>query len=949
MPIINNPFNGKLNLDVSEYRISDGDYIDALNITKDAEGTGQDRVVSNILGNSLLLYTLPNGENKIIGFYPDKIRNKAYYFLWNSNGYNTILYYDANNETVVKVLESKTDSDGIDILNFNPSYKVLSVNIFYRDDEGDILFFNDKLNPPKNINVIATYSPWKLEYLLVAKAPPVMPPKVVYENDNTITINNLRNKLFQFSYRYVYDNNEKSVWSSKSIVPLPQQPALSLTDNVFTDNSRISVSVSTGGDQVKAIEISFRETNNGVTSNWYLIQSFIKENLFISNNTLYTYKFFNDGIYSQLDIIEATQLQDWVPQKANASELANGNVLLYSGITEGYDKTDMDLVATSAVDLQNFYFDYCGLLFFATCNGNSSGSQGTDLKIYLYGTGTNTSGIVSTLNNANGRFVIDAYSLTGVDIGCDYLNLSVSISVNSLLSSISSELVLKGWSQFSLIDNILTMNFASGFNLSTSGVKYISNISQPDNTKFANAWDSGYQFAIQYFDAQGRTIGAQSDIDASINTVSSNLAQEIAPQAYLTIKNRPPLEASYYQVLRSNNTTYNKRLYWISDSAYSSIDVVDEPRFIYIGIDNINNYNESISSTQNVVSYTYADGDRIKFLKRYSVDNNITILNQYDYEIVGIETSIQYNIYSVTPNYDTYSKTGTFLKIKYPTDDISVNFKFTGTEDFQHYEIFLYNYSSNSSSNQRFFYEFGKCYGIGNAGTNLAFHYGDIKQSATNPVSQPASVTIVNGDLFYRKRKVPFDDIYDSIQSNTISIDTIGAYDDRIQTLSLTVDPEMSNTSYDLKTQPENFVEFSTGFYPEFSDTGYFFYNKLSNSKLVSIKGTVPVFSDGTSKFSMYAIVCNASATPKYKINLLPSEINTIIQSVAGGVNVTYELNKKISIPGESKVWIVAQSTNDGTGDNNIKINPFTLHFSVIKNSEIVIIESSFSDNYNYH
>ena len=128
--IINNPFNGRLNLDVSDYRISNGDYIDALNITKDAEGTAQDKVISNILGNTEMIYTLPAGTNKVIGFYPDKIRNRAYYFLWNSNGFNTILYYDMNSSITVKVLESKTNSDGIDILNFNPSYKVLSVNIY---------------------------------------------------------------------------------------------------------------------------------------------------------------------------------------------------------------------------------------------------------------------------------------------------------------------------------------------------------------------------------------------------------------------------------------------------------------------------------------------------------------------------------------------------------------------------------------------------------------------------------------------------------------------------------------------------------------------------------------------------------------------------------------------------------------------------------------------------
>ena len=115
MPIINNPFNGKLNLDVAQYRISDGDYIDALNVTKDSEGIGNDLVIANILGNTEIPYTLPAGENKVIGFYPDKVRDRAYYFLWNSNGFNSILYYNVSTNAVVKILKSKTDSNNIDI------------------------------------------------------------------------------------------------------------------------------------------------------------------------------------------------------------------------------------------------------------------------------------------------------------------------------------------------------------------------------------------------------------------------------------------------------------------------------------------------------------------------------------------------------------------------------------------------------------------------------------------------------------------------------------------------------------------------------------------------------------------------------------------------------------------------------------------------------------------
>jgi hypothetical protein len=42
----------------------------------------------------------------------------------------------------------------------------------------------------------------------------------------------------------------------------------------------------------------------------------------------------------------------------------------------------------------------------------------------------------------------------------------------------------------------------------------------PVNTVFANAFSSGYQYAVQYFDYLGRTIGAQTDIDASFTTPS---------------------------------------------------------------------------------------------------------------------------------------------------------------------------------------------------------------------------------------------------------------------------------------------------------------------------------------------------------------------------------------------------------------------------------------------
>ncbi len=964
MPIINNPFNGKLNLDVAEYRISNGDYIDALNITKDAQGRGQDRVVSNILGNTLIPYTLPAGTNKIIGFYPDKVRNRAYYFLWNSNGYDSILYYDLSNDTITKVLENKTDSDGIDILNFNPSYKVLSVNIFYRDVEGDILFFNDGFNPPKNINVLGNYgTSWKLEYILVAKAPPVMPPKVVYENDTTITINNLRNKLFQFSYRYVYDNNEKSVWSSKSIVPLPQQPSLNLTDNVATNNARIAVLFSTGGADVKAIELCFRETTNGLTSDWFLIKLFDKSVLSIPDNIIYRdFKFYNDSVYTQIDVIESSQLQDYVPQRANAAELANGNVLLYAGITEGYDKTSMDLTVSQTTGELSYFYDQCGLLFLASVNGSDNG-VGYNMDIYLYGTGTNgLDGEVTVLNNSAGGYYINSFASNGTDLSTSYSTsgLSPSNSVSSILSGISAAMVLKGYTQVSLVGNKLVMNYASGFSLTSVGFKTFVNL-DGDNTRFANVWDSGYQYAIQYFDAQGRTIGAQTSDGATINTPSREIDISLDspfPQIVLNINNKPPLYATYYQVLRSNNTTYNKRLCWVSQSAYTGIaDSANNDRFIYIGIDNISAYNESISSTQNVVSYSYTEGDRIKFIRRYDVDNvPQNIPAQYDYEIVGTVSTFNYNIevpVPLAPDYNTYTATGNFLKIRYPENDIDINFQFPGTADFQHYEILLYNYTSNAISTQRLFYEFGKEYGIGKPGTEDRYHFG-----LTQLPNGGAKIPVTNGDLFYRLRTVPYDFVFDLL-SETQTIISSAALNPNRKTQSIIVDNSpISNDSFVLQTQVAGPGNLGVGA-PQFSDNTYLFYNKSSISDQVKIVGNFSLTStfftaSGTPTgdtnnviFSMYVVIC--TSTTKYYFTLLNSEFNTI----NADKNYDFICNKTISVPSNSKMWIVIQSEIVNPGSlalnvvNNLVLSQYNFKFNILRRKEIAIIEQSFSDNYN--
>ena len=84
------------------------------------------------------------------------------------------------------------------------------------------------------------------------------------------------------------------------------------------------------------------------------------------------------------------------------------------------------------------------------------------------------------------------------------------------------------------------MSLEGGFVLTSTGYKeYL--LLNGNNTKFANVWDSRYQYAIQYFDAQGRTIGAQTSVGGTINTPSRVFIPDTPdaqfPKIYLSILN----------------------------------------------------------------------------------------------------------------------------------------------------------------------------------------------------------------------------------------------------------------------------------------------------------------------------------------------------------------------------------------------------------------------------
>jgi hypothetical protein len=267
--------------------------------------------------------------------------------------------------------------------------------------------------------------------------------------------------------------------------------------------------------------------------------------------------------------------------------------------------------------------------------------------------------------------------------------------------------------------------------------------------------------------------------------------------------------------------------------------------------------------------------------------------------------------------------------------------QFNGEVDYLHYDILLYNYKQHSSTTNVLFYEFGKQFGIGNPGTDNAYHIG-LEQTQSSNLVTPAIVSITNGDLFNRTRTVTYGERYSFFA---------GGQDQDISTnLVIIVPTTIDNASY--KIQTENYAVNdidNPAAYPTWSNTDQFFYNKSTNppdSKLLKLKGTFGVYQSapGLTTFSVYAVICTnlVPLDPKYNIIITSPPLTT----VPSATTVEISIDTTISVPPTGKVWIAVVPDNPSIGDT-FTVGSFYLGVDVLNSQTINITESSFSDVYN--
>jgi hypothetical protein len=718
MAELRNVFTGGLNLDDSYYTMPKQCYVDALNITRDAISANHDRIISNLVGNRNILYTFPAGTNTTIGAIGNQIRNTAIAFVWNSNGNHSIVEYNLTTRLGVKIFENLTDSDDVDILGFTQNGKITGINIFNRD-EGDLLFFLDSLGRPTFMNITlfkaGAYTPVTRQIIDVCKVVPASPPSAVYGNDATRTSNYLQKKLFRFKQRYVYDDNLKSTYSPISAVPLPVDILDPDYTNVLTNNNRITVSLTSGAKNVKAVEIAVSIANSSnIFGRFQTVASINKETESIDDDTTFSYEFYNDSVYPYISDEASLPLFDYVPLYAKAQEMPNGR-LCYGAITEGYDRT-LDPNVTLTVNTV------------AAGDGSVVGSLSVVhtaiTPVVLWTDRLEFSGIpaVGTVVNVYYVQAPDPPALAGTyttiagDTAADVVNgLGASMDVINVFQNVTE------------IGNRLFFDAPGSINFSS--VEIVS----PSTSATANSimtwlfWGQR-RMGIAYYDEQGRTNGVLYDASFTLPGYAENGSQQVLlPYLNIKIYHRPPDWAYSYQIVFTKDNT---QILYIE-----TVDVQFDSDYTYLDITNLGINQQKNPTTSTVVSWTFQEGDRVRLIKR--IQDTVTYGNDYQTEIVGIVTD---------PVINGTTNTGkTFVKV-----EKSINFTLGGSYD--NYVIKLYRPSLQEPNDENAtFFECGVQYPILNPTESTRVHAGQITDQSTDLVT-PAEIDIYEGDVYFRLR-----------------------------------------------------------------------------------------------------------------------------------------------------------------------------------------------------
>jgi len=421
-----------LDSDTEDHFLPAGHFRHALNCNVGSSEESNVGSVENAAGNELVSFALPAGDNRCIGTYEDEVGDSTVYFVWNSNGYHSILRYFARTNFIRRVVQSV-------LLEFDKDHLITGV-----DYEDDLQYWTDGQTEQRKINIeraahdkelqahlyfqlapptgtdytLAIYSdtgtqlidqivytstvaatstsgiasliasginahalspgifeataqhnfielnfkipdyfdiafyatsgtramavyhnmypePLRRNYLDLIKSPPVFPPKTSFQSivPNRF-FNTIKLRLFQFRYRYIFDDGERSVLS-----PISKLPRSTGSDQFFTPAQNVYIEVNYGDLRVRQaaelatieyVELYVREGNLG---DWKHVTTLDRPTMVQYD---FKYQFTNEAEYPVAANVDSDKPFDTIPLLSNALAIMNNRLFLDAKL-EGYD------------------------------------------------------------------------------------------------------------------------------------------------------------------------------------------------------------------------------------------------------------------------------------------------------------------------------------------------------------------------------------------------------------------------------------------------------------------------------------------------------------------------------------------------------------------------------------------------------------------------------------
>lgn len=670
-----------LDQDTDPRFVGNGFYINGRNVN--VMTNGNRFILTNMKGNTLKSYSLNAGANLCIGGFDDKGNETVYFFIWNATGDHLVLKYEYNFS--IDAISVLAEGEGF---NFKSNKLITGIDIVndrflvwaQEDEEVGCL---DLENLP--VGAITAANRWQIE---LAKVEDPAPLECFYVSDEQTDTNTLEDRSFQFRYRYVYEGNFRSPYSTISKVPVP--------DNIFlkgninykeTYDNKISILVPQPSfNKVEKVELFVRyaqDDNSKDAQQWYKF----KEVEYSKFSNLQPY----------LDIVftgnEALELQDptevlaetaFFPKSVKEIVFLPSNVLAFLNFVEGNDTSlvdpEVELIplyktrptsagsptttatfnAVAVADIETLYNETyntkIATIQYRAITIGGTPQPGDVIKLTLDLNYTEQSGLANPVGipaspTVIGRTFEIAYVVKEEDTTAALIASKLRAAINAIdtrydgfggivaFSSGGTVRIYEGDNENNSPYNVRTTVDTSATVISVTtnyptlfpAVNY--KLRRAKKTLKRNAT---HPFAIQYRDLKGRRSGAIPIGDLFVRGQDKTTNDDWV-ELQIIIDHLAPSWATHYDILYAKNQTFEE---FVQIACHADMIETDLWRFrVYDQLKAFYEEYGNANDTLDSYNYNFAEGDRIRLLADVAgsgAANNFTV--QEDYPILRDDT-----------------------------------------------------------------------------------------------------------------------------------------------------------------------------------------------------------------------------------------------------------------------------------------------------------------------